>query len=131
MYTRGNAYIRKPTSGGGVSTHSAPPYLHRTGSERYSPNVVEWAFSEVRPRPKEASGPLSISQVSRRVQGPKRPLKEVKHMNGGKGIYVGGTLISILISLALYFSGKRERAIFVGLWAPTILNLGQTLMDKD
>jgi TfoX/Sxy family transcriptional regulator of competence genes len=37
-------------------------------------------------------------------------------MNGGKGIYVGGTLISILISLALYFSGKRETAIFVGLW---------------
>jgi len=32
-------------------------------------------------------------------------------MNGGKGIYVGGTLISILISLALYFSGKRETAI--------------------
>ena len=40
-------------------------------------------------------------------------------MNGGKGIYVGGTLISILISLALYFSGRRETAIFVGLWAPT------------
>ena len=32
-------------------------------------------------------------------------------MDGGKGIYVGGTLISILISLALYFSGKRESAI--------------------
>ena len=48
-----------------------------------------------------------------------------------KGIYVGGTLLSILISLALYFSGKRETAIFVGLWAPTILNLGQSLMDED
>jgi TfoX/Sxy family transcriptional regulator of competence genes len=34
-------------------------------------------------------------------------------MNGGKGIYVGGTLLSILISLALYFSGRRESAIFV------------------
>jgi hypothetical protein len=33
----GNAYIREPTSGGGVSTRSAPPYPHRTGSERYSP----------------------------------------------------------------------------------------------
>ena len=52
-------------------------------------------------------------------------------MNGGKGIYVGGTLISILISLALYFSGKRETAIFVGLWAPTILNLGQSLLDEE
>ena len=52
-------------------------------------------------------------------------------MNGGKGIYVGGTLVSILISLALYFSGKRETAIFVGPWAPTILNLSQTLIDED
>ncbi len=52
-------------------------------------------------------------------------------MDGGKGIYVGGTRLSILISLALSFSGKRETAIFVGLWAPTILNLGQTLMEDD
>ena len=52
-------------------------------------------------------------------------------MDGGKGIYVGGTLLSILLSLALYFSGRRETAIFVGLWAPTILNLGQTLLEDD
>src|SRR5215208_4421555 len=37
-------------------------------------------------------------------------------MNGGKGIYIGGTLISILISLWLYATGRRESAIFVGLW---------------
>ena len=52
-------------------------------------------------------------------------------MTVGKGIYVGGSLLSILISLALYFSGKRESAIFIGLWAPTILNLGQSLLDED
>jgi hypothetical protein len=52
-------------------------------------------------------------------------------MDSGKGIYVGGTLISILISLALYFSGRRESAIFVGLWAPTIMNLGQSLIDEE
>ena len=52
-------------------------------------------------------------------------------MDGGKGIYVGGTLLSILISLALYVTGRREAGIFVGLWAPTILNLGQTLLDED
>jgi hypothetical protein len=39
-------------------------------------------------------------------------------MDSGKGIYVGGTLISILISLAPCFSGRRESAIYVGLWAP-------------
>ena len=52
-------------------------------------------------------------------------------MNGGKGIYIGGTLISILISLWLYVTGRRESAIFVGLWAPTILNLGQSLLEED
>jgi hypothetical protein len=52
-------------------------------------------------------------------------------VNGGKGIYVGGTLVSILISLALYATGRRESAIFVGLWAPTIPNLGQSLLEED
>jgi hypothetical protein len=52
-------------------------------------------------------------------------------VNGGKGIYIGGTLVSILISLALYATGRRESAIFVGLWAPTILNLGQSLLEED
>ena len=59
-----------------------------------------------------------------------QPNQEVT-VNGGKGIYVGGTLLSILISLALYMSGRREAGIFVGLWAPTILNLGQSLLDED
>ena len=48
-------------------------------------------------------------------------------MDGGKGIYVGGTLLSIV----LYMTGRREAGIFVGLWAPTILNLGQSLLDED
>jgi hypothetical protein len=52
-------------------------------------------------------------------------------MDGGKGIYIGGTLLSIVISLALYVTGRREAGIFVGLWAPTILNLGQSLLDED
>ena len=52
-------------------------------------------------------------------------------MNTSKGIYLGGTLLSILISLYLYTSGRRETAIFVGLWAPTILNLGQSLLEDE
>jgi hypothetical protein len=52
-------------------------------------------------------------------------------MDGGKGIYVGGTVLSILLSLVLYMTGRREAGIFVGLWAPTILNLGQSLLDED
>ena len=51
-------------------------------------------------------------------------------MNPSKGIYLGGTLLSIVLSLYLYLSGRRETAIFVGLWAPTVLNLGQTLVEE-
>lgn len=39
-------------------------------------------------------------------------------------VYYGGVLGSIVISIAMYLSGRRHAAIFVGLWAPTILNLG-------
>ena len=52
-------------------------------------------------------------------------------MGPAKGIYIGGTLISILISLYLFISGRRESGIFVGLWAPTVLNLGQTLFEDE
>jgi hypothetical protein len=69
--------------------------------------------------------------MSRRVKCLYQTHEEVDHMNGGKGLYVGATLISILISLALYATGRREAAIFVGLWAPTILNLGQSLLEED
>ena len=48
-----------------------------------------------------------------------------------KQIYMGGTLLSILISLFLFVSGRREAGIFVGLWAPTVLNLGQSLIDEE
>ncbi len=50
-------------------------------------------------------------------------------MDASKGIYLGGTLLSILISLFLFTSGRRETGIFVGLWAPTVLNLGQILLE--
>jgi hypothetical protein len=38
--------------------------------------------------------------------------------------YLGAVLGSILLSLALRAANKKEAANFVGLWAPTILNLG-------
>ena len=50
-------------------------------------------------------------------------------MGTSKAIYLGGTLLSILVSLSLFLSGRRESGIFVGLWTPTILNLGQSLLE--
>jgi hypothetical protein len=36
--------------------------------------------------------------------------------------------ISFLLSVYLFFSGDRERGIFVGLWVPSILSAGSLLM---
>jgi hypothetical protein len=38
--------------------------------------------------------------------------------------YLAATGVSIVISLLLYLTGKKQAAQFVGLWAPTIINLG-------
>lgn len=38
--------------------------------------------------------------------------------------YLAATGISVLASMALYFSGRKLASIFVGLWAPTILQMG-------
>lgn len=49
----------------------------------------------------------------------------------GKEVYVAGTVLTILISLALYLTGRREAGLFVGQWAPTILLLGERMGDED
>jgi CheY-specific phosphatase CheX len=94
--------------------------IHRSASKVNSANFVL-----------KQAGSLRIDEGDLQVKDAKQPHREVKHMNGDKGIYVGGTLISIVISLALYLTGRRESAIFAGLWAPTILNLGQSLLEED
>lgn len=47
-----------------------------------------------------------------------------------RGIYLVGTLLSVLLSLYLFLSGRRQEGIFVGLWAPTVLQLGQDLVRQ-
>lgn len=49
----------------------------------------------------------------------------------GKEVYVAGAVLSILISFVLYATGRREAGIFVGLWAPTILLIGDLMLKED
>ncbi len=50
--------------------------------------------------------------------------------DAGRGIYLAGTMLSILLSLYLFLSGRRETGIFVGLWAPTVIQLGEALTAR-
>lgn len=49
-------------------------------------------------------------------------LEQIENMPSS--VYYGGVFGSIFLALGLFLSGKRQEGIFVGLWAPTILNLG-------
>jgi hypothetical protein len=52
-------------------------------------------------------------------------------MGMGKEVYAAGAMVSIVVSLALYLKGRREAGIFVGLWAPTILLLGELMVEEE
>lgn len=39
--------------------------------------------------------------------------------------------LSYLLSIWLWFSGDRERGLFVGLWVPSILSAGALLLNRS
>ncbi|NLC56655.1 MAG: hypothetical protein GX774_07465 [Armatimonadetes bacterium] len=51
-----------------------------------------------------------------------RPIERLENLS--PTAYFAGVLGSIALSLGLFLFGKRQWSLFVGLWAPTILNAG-------
>ena len=45
-----------------------------------------------------------------------------------KALFFAAAGISFVLSIALWFSGDRERGLFVGLWVPSILSAGSLLL---
>lgn len=54
-----------------------------------------------------------------------RLVAPLEHMPAS--VYLAAMLGSIVVSVSLYLTGRRWAGIFVGLWAPTFLNLGMYL----
>jgi len=46
-----------------------------------------------------------------------------------KALFFAAAGISFLLSIWLWFSGDRERGLFVGLWVPSILSAGGLLLS--
>ena len=42
----------------------------------------------------------------------------------GRNLILLGAFVSFVLSVALWFTGHHDQAIFVGLWVPSILALG-------
>ena len=48
-----------------------------------------------------------------------------------KAFFLVAAGLSFLLSVFLFFSGERERGIFVGIWVPSILSCGALLVGKE
>ena len=48
-----------------------------------------------------------------------------------KALFFAAPGVSFCLSIWLWFSGDRERGLFVGLWVPSILSAGGLLLIRD
>jgi hypothetical protein len=58
--------------------------------------------------------------------------KRIRRLLAGDGaakaLIFAAAFLSFLLSVALWFSGDRERGLFVGIWVPSICSAGALLM---
>lgn len=47
-----------------------------------------------------------------------------------KALFFAAAGLSFLLSVYLWFSGDRDRGVFVGLWVPSILSAGTLLLGS-
>jgi hypothetical protein len=55
----------------------------------------------------------------------------VPGVSRAKAFFLVAAGLSFLLSVFLFFSGERERGIFVGIWVPSILSCGALLLGKE
>jgi hypothetical protein len=55
----------------------------------------------------------------------------VSHVRHARQLLIVATLISLALSVSLWFSGSEQEGIFVGLWVPSILALGAIVAPRS
>ena len=48
----------------------------------------------------------------------------------GLALILGAAGLSLVASIGIFLAGHREQGIFIGLWVPSILSLGQLLLGE-
>lgn len=56
--------------------------------------------------------------------------KVTKATNRARALVVLGAFLSFLFSVTLWFRGMRDEGLFVGIWVPSILSLGNLLLSS-
>jgi hypothetical protein len=54
----------------------------------------------------------------------------VSHVRHARHLLIAATVISLALSVSLWFSGSEQEGIFVGLWVPSILALGAIVVPR-
>jgi hypothetical protein len=71
----------------------------------------------------------SQSSLRERVEALPTAVSEGLHpLALSKALFFTAAGLSFLLSVYLWFSGDRERGVFVGLWVPSILSAGALLL---
>ena len=51
-------------------------------------------------------------------------------LSSPRTFFFAAAFLSFLLSVGLFFSGDRERGIFVGIWVPSILSAGTLMLIR-
>ncbi len=71
-----------------------------------------------------------MNQASTRNTSTVSPRNVLAVLGASKVLFFAAAGISFLLSIWLWFSGDRERGLFVGLWVPSILSAGGLLLNR-
>ncbi len=63
-----------------------------------------------------------------KAQAPTADLEIAKATSRARVLVLIGAFVSFLFSVSLWFMGMRDEGLFVGLWVPSILGLGNLMM---
>lgn len=59
------------------------------------------------------------------------PLRRPETREGvARGLVLLAAFLSFILSVSLWFAGNEPEGIFVGIWVPSILSLGATILPK-
>ncbi len=71
-----------------------------------------------------------MNQASSPRATPVSPRRVLAVLGASKTLFFLAAGLSYLLSIWLWFSGDRERGLFVGLWVPSILSAGALLLSR-
>jgi hypothetical protein len=59
---------------------------------------------------------------------PSERAAQARKIRAAKVLFLSAAFVSFVLSIALWFSGDRERGLFVGLWVPSICSAGALML---